>query len=86
MVHCSIVGVRIDLTCSAIILMLYASHSCRCLHVGVFFAGDLQGFVMTNRKLCAHEIAFSTFIFRDHGTHMSFAARGHKLHMMFAPL
>ena len=49
-------------------------------------AGDLQGFVMTNRKLCAHETAFLSFMFPNHGACMSFAAWGHKLHMVFAPL
>ena len=66
--------------------MLYASHSCRHLHVGTLVAGDLQGFVMTDRKLCAHETAFSSCLFPDHGARMSFAAWGHKLHMLFASL
>ena len=39
-----------------------------------------------NCKLCAHEMAFSSFVFPDNGACMSFAARGHKSHMMFAPL
>lgn len=30
--------------------------------------------------------AFSSFMFPDHGARMSFAARGHKAHMVFAPL
>ena len=84
--QCSIVVVRIDLACSAAILMLYASRSCRRLHVGMLFAGDLQGFVVTNRKLCAHETAFLSSRFPNHATRMSFAARGHKSHMLFAPL
>ena len=47
----------------------------------------LQGFVVTNRKLCAqHETAFSSFLFPNHGVRMSFAARGQKSHMLFAPL
>ena len=46
----------------------------------------LQGFVVTNRKLCAHETAFSSFLFPDHGARMSFAAWGHKAHMVFTPL
>ena len=46
----------------------------------------LQGFVVSNGKLCAHEIAFSSFMFPDHGTRMSFAARGDKSHMVFTPL
>ena len=78
MVKCSIVVVRVDLTCSAAILVLYASRSCRRLHVGMLFAGDLQGYVVTNRKSCAHEAAFSSVMFPDHGTCMSFAARGYK--------
>ena len=42
---------------------------------------------MTNNyKLCAHEIVFSSFMFLDHGTRMSFAAQGHKAHMVFAAL
>ena len=42
---------------------------------------------MTNNcKLCAHEIAFSLFTFLDHGARMSFAAQGHKAHMVFAAL
>ena len=49
-------------------------------------AGEVQGFVVTNCKLYAHEIVFSSFMLPVHGTRMSFAARGHKLHMMFAPL
>ena len=49
-------------------------------------AGGLHGFVVTNRKLCAHETAFASFMFPDHGTRMSFAARGHKEHMVFTPL
>lgn len=81
-----VVVVHIDLACSTVILMLYASHSCRQLHVGMLFAGDLQGFVVTNCKLCAHEIAFWSFMLPNHGTHMSFAAREHKSHMLFAPL
>ena len=66
--------------------MLYASRSSRRLHVGMLFAGDLQGCVVTNRKLCAHETAFSSVMFPDHGTRMSFAARGDKSHMVFTPL
>ena len=47
----------------------------------------LQGFVVTNRKLCAqHETAFSSFMLPDHGERMSFAARGHNSHMFLAPL
>ena len=72
--------------CSAIILLQYASHSCRRLHVGMLVAGDLQGFVITNRKLCAHETAFLSFMFPNHSMLMSFAARGHKAYMVFAPL
>ena len=49
-------------------------------------AGDLQGCIVTNRKLCAHETAFLSFMFADHGAHMSFAAWKHNSHMMFAPL
>ena len=42
---------------------------------------------MTNNcKLCAHEIVFSSFMFLDHGARMSFAAQGHKAHMVFAAL
>ena len=52
----------------------------------VLVAGDLQGFAMTNHKLCAHETVFSSFMFPDHVAHMSFAARGQKLHMLFGPL
>ena len=76
----------VDLACSAAILLQYASRSCRHLHVGMLVAGDLQGYVVTNRKSCAHETAFSSVMFPDHGTRMSFAARGQKLHMLFAPL
>ena len=46
----------------------------------------LQGFVVTNRKLCAHETAFLSFMLPDHGARMSFAARGHNLHMLLASL
>ena len=86
--QCRVGVVRVGLStnCSAVILMLYASRSCRRLHVGMLFAGDLQGFVGTNRKLCAHGTSFSSFLFPDHGTHMSFAAWGHKVHMVFIPL
>ena len=42
--------------------------------------------LMTNHKLCVHETAFSSFMFPKHGVHMSFAAQGHKVHMVFAPL
>ena len=49
-------------------------------------AGGLHGFVVTNRKLCAHETAFASFMFLDHGACMSFAAQGHKAHMVFAAL
>ena len=42
---------------------------------------------MTNNcKLCAHEIAFLSFMFPDHGACMSFAARVQKSHMVFTPL
>ena len=68
----------VDLACSAAILLQYASCSCRGLHVGM-----LQ---VTNRKLCAHETAFSSVMFPDHGMRMSFAARGDKSHMVFTPL
>ena len=30
--------------------------------------------------------AFSSFMFPDQSTHISFAARGHKVHIVFAPL
>ena len=83
MVQCSVVVVRTDLAYSAVTLMLYASRSCRRLHVGMLFAGDLQGSVVTNRKSCA---PFSSVMFPDHGTRMSFAARGDKSHMVFTPL
>ena len=36
----------------------------------VLIAGDLQGFVGTNRNLCAHETAFSSFMFPNHGARM----------------
>ena len=49
-------------------------------------AGKVEGFVVTNRKLCAHETAFLSFTFPDHGVHISFAAQEHKAHMVFAPL
>ena len=71
---------------SFVILLLYASRSCRCLHVGMLVAGDLQGFVVTNCKLCAHEITFSSFMFPNHSMRMNFAAQGQKSHMLFAPL
>ena len=61
MVKCSVVVVRVDLACSAAILVLYASRSCRRLHVGMLFAGDLQGFVGTNRKLCEQRSRLSCF-------------------------
>ena len=70
----------------AVILLHYASRSCRRLHVGTLVAGDLQDFVVTDRKLCAHETAFSSCLFPDHGARMSFAARVQKSHMLFAPL
>ena len=71
---------------SAVILLHYASHSCRHLHVGMLVAGDLQGYVVTNRKSCEHEIASSSSMFHNHGVRMSFAARGHNSHMVFALL
>ena len=65
----------------------YASRSYRHLHVGMLVAGDLQGFVVNNHKLCAqHETAFLSFLFPNHGVHMSFAAWGNKMHMVFTPL
>ena len=73
----------VDLACSAAILLQYASRSCRRLHAGMLVAGDLQGYVVTNRKSCA---PFSSVMFPDHGTRMSFAARGYKAHIVFAPL
>ena len=76
----------VDLACSAAILLQYASCSCRGLRVGMVIAGGLHGFVVTNRKLCAHETAFLSVMFPDHGTRMSFAARGYKAHIVFAPL
>ena len=66
--------------------MLCASRSCRRLQVGIVVASLVQGFVMTNRKLCAHAIAFLSFLLPNHDAHMSFAARGQKMHMLFAPL
>ena len=81
-----VVRVGLATNTSAIILFHYASRSCRRLHVGMLFAGGLQGCVVTNRKLCAHETALSSFMFPDHGTRMSFAARGDKSHMVFTPL
>ena len=82
-----VVVVCIGLTASgsAILLLQYESCSCRHLHIGMLVAGDLQGFVVTKRKLIAHEIAFSSFMFPNYGMHMSFAAREHKLFMVFAP-
>ena len=76
----------VDLACSAAILLQYASRSCRRLHIGMLVAGDLQGYVVTNRKSCAHEAAFSSFMLPNHGARMSFAARGHTSHMLLAPL
>ena len=80
--------VRVCLATSGctIILLQYASHSCRRLHVGMLVAGEVQGFVVTNRKLCAHETAFSSFLFPNRSTRMSFAAQGYKAHMVFAAL
>ena len=72
--------------CSAVIILQYASRSCRGLWVGMVIAGGLHGFVVTNRKLCAHETAFTSFMFPNHGTRMSFATRGRKSQMLFAPL
>ena len=69
--------------CSAIILLHYASCSCKDLYIGMLGANDLQGFVMTNHKLCTHETAFLSFM---SGMRMSFAAWGHKARMVFAPL
>ena len=93
MVQGSVVVVCVDLatSISAVILLLFASRSCRRLQVGLLVAGDkthrnLHGFVVTNRKWCAHEIAFSSFMFPNHGARMSFAARVQKSHMLFAPL
>ena len=71
---------------STIILLQHASRSCRGLWVGIVVAGNLQGFVGTNRKLCAHEIALSSFLLPDHDMRISFAAWGQKSHMLFAPL
>ena len=71
---------------SAVIHLQYASRSCRGLRVGMVIAGGLHGFVVTNRKLRAHEIPFSSFLLPDHDARMSFAARGQKTHMLFAPL
>ena len=56
------------------------------LHVGILVTGDLQGFVVTNHKLCAHEIACSSFTFLDRSACMNFAAWLHKLHRLFTPL
>ena len=85
-VHSIALNKCVDLACSAAILLQYASRSCRRLHVGMLVAGDLQGYVVTNRKSCAHETAFSSVMFPDHGMRMSFAARGYKAHIVFAPL
>ena len=81
-VHSIALNKCVDLACSAAILLQYASRSCRHLHVGMLVAGDLQGYVVTNRKSCA---PFSSVMFPDHGTRMSFAARGYKAHIVFAP-
>ena len=85
-VHSIALNKYVDLACSAAILLQYASRSCRRLHVGMLVAGDLQGYVVTNRKSCAHETAFSSFLFPDHGVRLSFATRKYKSHMVFAPL
>ena len=45
-----VVHIGLATNCSAIILMLYASRSCRHLHVGNLVAGDLQGFVTCNQQ------------------------------------
>ena len=84
--QCRVVCIGLATNCSAIILLHYVSRSCGHLDVGMLVPGDLQGFVMTNRKLCALETAFSSFMFPNQGAHMSFAAWGHKVHMVFAPL
>ena len=35
---------------------------------------------------CRSKSAFSSFIFSSQGACMSFAAQGHKVHILFAPL
>ena len=79
-------GINLTTSGSAVVLLCYARRSCGCLQVGMVVAREVQGFVVTNRKLRAHEIAFSSFLLLDHDARMSFAARGQKTHMLFAPL
>ena len=83
-----VVVVRIGLATnsSAKFLLQHASCSCRGFRVGIVVAGLVQGFVVTNCKLCVHEIAFSSFLLPNHVVRMSFVARGQKTHMLFAPL
>ena len=57
-VQCSVVVVRVGLATNipAVVLLHYASRSCRGLQVGMVIAGGLHGFVMTNRNtpFCVH--------------------------------
>ena len=87
MVQCSVVVVRVGLATNfpAVVLLHYASRSCRGLRVGMVIAGGLHSFVVTNRKLYALKQRFCLSCFPTMAR-MTFAARGHKSHMVFAAL
>ena len=42
-------SVGLATNCSAVIILQYASRSCRSLQVGMVVAGEMQGFVVTNQ-------------------------------------